>query len=89
MQNDQTSVSNASGAATTKNNNTSETNKDTSLANRDEVSGPIIKVVNEAMFVKMMSERATSRQWRAIECIQSTIKANRGLGRHIPIRFAM
>lgn len=55
----------------------------------DFVSQPYVKVVSEAMFLKMMSERATSRQWRAISCIQSCIKAQRGLGKHIPIKFSM
>ena len=51
--------------------------------------GQIIKVVNETQFLKMMGERAASRQWRALECIQSTIKASKGLGNHIPIKFTM
>ena len=37
----------------------------------------------------MMTERAASRQWRAIECIQACIKAQKGLGKHIPINFKM
>ena len=36
-----------------------------------------------------MRERATSRQWRALDCIQSCIKAQKGLGKHIPIKFTM
>ena len=51
--------------------------------------GPIVKVVNEAQFINMMEEKATSRQWRALECIQTCVKSRRGLGKHIPVNFEM
>lgn len=28
-----------------------------------------VKVVNEPQFLKMMGEKASSRQWRALECV--------------------
>ena len=51
--------------------------------------GPFVKIVQEKMFNDMMNERAASRQWRAIECIQACVKAKVGLGKHIPINFTM
>ena len=48
-----------------------------------------MRVVNEAQFISMMDEKATSRQWRALECIQTCVKAARGLGTHIPVHFVM
>ena len=31
----------------------------------------------------------TAREWNAIECIQTCIKTNLGLGKHLPIHFSM
>ena len=53
------------------------------------MSKPSVRVVNEKVFNNMMIVKASSRQWRALECIQSTIKAQKGLGKHIPIKFVM
>ena len=53
----------------------------------EEKWGPYVRIVSESIFVRMMAERAASRQWRALDCIQACVKANRGLGKYIPVRF--
>ena len=87
---DQTAISTLDGAA--QNNGMSDMNA-TLMTSRtknqsDQLSNKV-RVVNEKEFNHMMSAKASSRQWRALECIQSCIKAQKGLGKHIPIKFVM
>jgi hypothetical protein len=54
----------------------------------DYKKGPFDRIVSEADFNKLFeSHKIASKEWLSIECIQSTVKAKYGLGRHIPIHF--
>jgi len=46
------------------------------------------RVVSETEFARLMdSYKPGAKEWRAIECIQTCVKARFGLGKHIPIHF--
>jgi len=36
-----------------------------------------------------MELKPVAREWQAIECIQTCIKSNIGIGTHLPIKFSM
>ena len=63
--------------------------RDGSIADMQAKNNPIVRVLNENQFLKLMAERATSRQWRSVECIQTCVGSKKGLGKHVPIRFTM
>jgi len=50
--------------------------------------GPFERVITETEFARLIeSYKPQAKEWRAIECIQTCVKARFGLGKHIPIHF--
>jgi len=49
------------------------------------IGSSFVKIVNEKQFVNMMNMKATSKEWKAIECIQTCVKTKYGLGKYIPL----
>ena len=47
------------------------------------------EVLTLKQFEQVMDESQNSLLWRALDCIQTCVKAKTGLGLHIPIRFSM
>lgn len=54
----------------------------------DVIKQPFERVLTEAEFTAQYNTfKPTSKEWQSIECVQSTVKANRGLGKYIPIHY--
>jgi hypothetical protein len=49
----------------------------------------LVQVMGENQFFTLMDTKTQAREWTAIDCIQTCIKTNLGLGKHLPIHFSM
>jgi len=45
--------------------------------------------MNETDFTRTMELKATAKEWKAMECIQTCIKLRIGYGKHIQLNFKM